>query len=68
MKPIPQTTYIWKYYCDFWIAHNQNSNCNCAKEFWMFPLCFQEKVFARFPQVNYNRDITHSMRMMILGK
>ena len=60
--------YSWIYYCDFWVSHNQNSSCNCAKEYWMFPICFQEKVFAQFPKVKYNKDITHSMRMMIIGK
>lgn len=65
-----QTTvpYQWVYYCDFWISHNQSQSCDCPKKFDMFPITFQSKLFDKFPHIKYNNQITHSMRLIILGK
>lgn len=56
------------YFCDFGIKHGYREDCECHKKFDMSPYIFQKKVFAQFPNVNYNRDITYSMRTMVLGK
>jgi len=56
------------YFCDFGVKHWYREDCECHKKFDMSPYIFQQKVFAKFPNVNYNRDITHSMRTMVLWK
>lgn len=59
--------WLW-YYCDFWNFHTVNSNCDCNIKYSMSPYVFKSKVFEKFPNVNYNSQITHSMRLMILWK
>lgn len=54
------------YFCDFWIKHGYCENCECHLKYNISPYVFQQKLFARFPNVKWNKDITNSMRMMIL--
>lgn len=59
--------YKWAYFiCDFWHKHFLNEDCNHHITYEMAPMCFQEKIIKQFPNVRYNCDITHSMRMMII--
>lgn len=66
---IDRKDYAWLwFYCDFWHFHSVNDNCMHHIKYEISPLVFWEKLLKKFPNVKYNNDITHSMRIVVLGK
>lgn len=58
----------WKgYHCDFGCWHSLDENCKCSQKYQMSPMSFQFKIFQKFPQIQYNSQITEKMRQEIIS-